>query len=87
MHVFALVPVLAAVASASAALVGSAGPFTCNDATVAHETFIGQDANVKVQFSHCADAPHVSTQGKVISARQSSVSNVCDAPCQCCSIR
>ena len=84
MQVFALLPLLttfaATTAGVSAALVGSAGPITCTDETVAHESFIGKDANVKLQLSHCANAPHVSASGNVLAARQSS-SNVCGAPC------
>lgn len=86
MRVFALLPVLAAVAGSSAALVGSSGPIECAKETVVHESYIGKDANVKLQFSHCEGAPHVDAAGDVLAARAADadpVIDVCDATCAC----
>ena len=81
MLAFALVPILAVVSSVSAGVIGSAGPVSCAQETVAHETFIGKDSNVKLQLSHCAAAPHVNTAGQIISKRATPVVDVCNAPC------
>ena len=49
-----------------------------------HESYIGKDANVKLQFSHCEGAPHVDAAGDVLAARAADadpVIDVCDATC------
>ncbi len=39
---------------------------SCAKETVAYETFIGQDKNVKLQYSHCDGLPHVSANGEIV---------------------
>ncbi|KAI0762315.1 hypothetical protein C8Q74DRAFT_142405 [Fomes fomentarius] len=89
MHVLALFATFLAASGASAARVRatstSATTTTCAKETVAYETFIGQDKNVKVQYSHCDGLPHVAANGEIVALdkRQSTNStNVCGAPCQ-----
>ncbi len=87
MHELALFATFLAASGASAAKVRtiSAATTTCAKEIVAYETFIGQDKNVKVQYSHCDDLPHVAANGEVVALdkRQSTNStNVCGAPCE-----
>ncbi|KAI0757739.1 hypothetical protein C8Q80DRAFT_1091181 [Daedaleopsis nitida] len=83
-----VVSLLAAVAAllgtASAASFSPVPQPHCSNPRVAYTTFIGQDKNVEMQVSQCADAsaPLVDPQGRQVSSltkRQSS--NVCGAAC------
>lgn len=87
MQVFALLPLLATLLSASSGVsahpgVIAAHPPTCAKETVVSETFIGQDKNVKLEYSRCDDAPYVSADGHFAPAKRQTSSNVCGAPCK-----
>lgn len=88
MQVFSLLPLLASVLAASGAsavaLIGSGSTAACAKETIAYETFIGEGNDVKVQYSHCDDAPRFASNGKVVGLdkRQSNSTNVCGAPCK-----
>ncbi|KAI8969697.1 hypothetical protein BD414DRAFT_256923 [Trametes punicea] len=78
----ALFAFLSASTAASAALIGSRTNSTCVSEYVAYETYIGKDRNVKLTYSHCDEAPLVSSDAHdsaPLAKRQSN--NVCGAPC------
>lgn len=80
MQVFSLLPLLATLLAASGVSAGtfaSASTTLCAREVVTYETFVGRDQNVKLQYSHCDDAPHV----KVIGLDKRQTLNVCSAPC------
>ncbi|KAI0737633.1 hypothetical protein C8Q80DRAFT_1114909 [Daedaleopsis nitida] len=86
MQLFSLLPLVAsflATSGASAAGLISSPPTTeCATETVAHESFIGEDKNVKVTYSHCQGAPHFAANGAVVGLDKRQASpNVCGAPC------
>ncbi|KAJ8501485.1 hypothetical protein ONZ51_g630 [Trametes cubensis] len=79
-----LIAFAASVSAVSGALIAAGAPDTtvCASEKIAYETYVGKDHNVKLTYSHCADAPLVAANGHEVAAldkRQSN--NVCGAAC------
>ena len=80
-----LIAFAASASTVSGALIAAGAPDTtvCASEKIAYETYVGKDHNVKLTYSHCADAPLVAANGHEVAAldkRQSN--NVCGAACQ-----
>ncbi|OSC96686.1 hypothetical protein PYCCODRAFT_1378713 [Trametes coccinea BRFM310] len=76
-----LVVLAATSAGVSAAALGSVA---CANEVVADTTYIGENKDVKVTYSHCGVTPLVTAQGIEVSSlhkRQGNSTNVCGAQC------